>query len=605
MSDNGLPRPENYVVVLFGATGDLAKRKLLPGWFHLYAAGLLPKKFRLIGSAPPNVAMTDEQFREHAEQSCEDFCITKPEDGPWAEFAANLSFAAAEPGNYGDLVAAVEQAEKEIGGTQGRLYHLAIPPVAFTSMVGMLGESGLAKGARVIIEKPFGYDLASARKLDQAVHAVFDESQIFRIDHFLGKESVDNILAFRFANGLYEPIWNRSHLRYVEIDVPETLSIEGRGSFYDATGAYRDMIVTHLFQVLAFVAMEPPVSLSAKHLRDEKLKVYEALKPIDVRHVVRGQYEGYRSEPGVAPDSQTETLAAVRVEVDNWRWHGVPFFLRSGKAMGAARQIIVLGFQPPPLRMFPAHRKDMPYGLQNEIEIDFADPGAIKTYFLAKVPGAELTPGQRRDGVLLQELVRRVARARGLRAPDPDGHGRRPVAVHQFRGDRAAVGDLRTAAGEPATGRAVRQGVLGPGVDQASGRALPLAPAARLELAWRRVSWRPSAVPAIAPLFPAVLSGGVLASVAWVAFKVGALSFGGGFVIIPLMQADAVGRGWMTNDQFLNAVALGQITPSGGADVPLATPRSPGSPVSFSLFLLSAAGLPPPPLPPAPPPPFP
>src|SRR5271170_1154119 len=396
--NNGLPRPENYVVVLFGATGDLAKRKLLPGWFHLYTAGLLPKEFRLIGSAPPGVALTDEQFRAQSEQVCEEFPVAKPDDGPWAEFAANLSFAASEPGNYGDLVAAVQQAEKEIGGTQGRLYHLAIPPVAFTSLIGMLGESGLAKGARVIIEKPFGYDLASARKLDEAVHAVFDEDQVFRIDHFLGKESVDNILAFRFANGLYEPIWNRAHLRYVEIDVPETLSIEGRGAFYDATGAYRDMVVTHLFQVLAFVAMEAPVSLSAKSLRAEKLKVYEALKPIDVQHVVRGQYEGYRSEPGVAADSQTETMVALRVEVDNWRWHGVPFFLRSGKAMGASRQIVVLGFQPPPLRMFPAHRKDTPYGLQNEIEIDFADPGAIKTYFLAKVPGAELSLGNAEMG---------------------------------------------------------------------------------------------------------------------------------------------------------------------------------------------------------------
>ena len=391
--NNGLPRPENYVVVLFGATGDLAKRKLLPGWFHLYTAGLLPKEFRLIGSAPPSVALTDEEFRAHAEQACEEFCLTKPDDGPWAEFAANLSFAASEPGNYGDLVAAVQQAEKEIGGTQGRLYHLAIPPAAFTSLVGMLGESGLAKGARVIIEKPFGTDLDSARKLDQAVHAVFDESQIFRIDHFLGKESVDNILAFRFANGLNEPVWNRNHLRYVEIDVPETLSIEGRAAFYDATGAYRDMVVTHLFQVLAFVAMEPPTSLSAQSLRAEKLKVYEALKPIDVQHVVRGQYEGYRSEPGVAADSQTETMVAVRAEVDNWRWHGVPFFLRSGKAMGASRQVITLGFQPPPLRMFPAHHKDTPYGRQNEIVIDFADPGAIKVNFLAKVPGAELTLG--------------------------------------------------------------------------------------------------------------------------------------------------------------------------------------------------------------------
>jgi glucose-6-phosphate 1-dehydrogenase len=391
--NNGIPRPDNHVVVIFGATGDLSKRKLLPGWFHLYAAGLLPREFRLIGSAPPGSAMTDEQFREHARQSCADFCITKPEDPLWSEFAKNLSFAPAEPGNYTDLVTAVQRAEKEIGGTPCRLYHLAIPPVAFISMVQMLGEAGLARGARVIIEKPFGTDLASARKLDQAVHAVFDESQVFRIDHFLGKESVDNILAFRFANGLFEPVWNRDHITYVQIDVPETLSIEGRAAFYDATGAYRDMIVTHLFQVLGFVAMEPPVSLSSGPLRAEKFKVYEALRPIDVRHVVRGQYDGYRSEPGVAPDSDTETMVAVRAEVENWRWHGVPFFLRSGKAMGASRQIITLGFREPPLRMFRIHRRDVPTGRVNEIVIDFADPGSITTEFLAKIPGPELALG--------------------------------------------------------------------------------------------------------------------------------------------------------------------------------------------------------------------
>jgi glucose-6-phosphate 1-dehydrogenase len=394
MPKNASPRPEDHVIVLFGATGDLAKRKLLPGLFHLHAAGLLPREYRVIGTSPAQFAVTDEQFKEHAEEACADFCITKPTDPSWPSFAERLSFAAADPDDPAPLVAAVQKAEKEIGGSPWRLFHLAVPPAAFTSVVDMLGASGLATDrTRVIIEKPFGTDLDSARKLDQAVHAVFDESQVFRIDHFLGKESVDNILAFRFANGLYEPIWNRAHLRYVEIDVPETLSIKGRGAFYDATGAYRDMVVTHLFQVLAFVAMEAPVSLSAKHLRAEKLKVYEALKPIDVRHVVRGQYEGYRSEPGVAADSQTETMVAVRAEVDNWRWHGVPFFLRSGKAMGASRQVITLGFQPPPLRMFPAHHKDTPYGRQNEIVIDFADPGAIKVNFLAKVPGAELTLG--------------------------------------------------------------------------------------------------------------------------------------------------------------------------------------------------------------------
>jgi glucose-6-phosphate 1-dehydrogenase len=393
MSSNGYTRPENHVVVIFGATGDLAKRKLLPGWFHLYAAGLLPKEFRLIGSAPPGSAMTDEQFREYARQSCADFCITKPTDPHWPDFVKNLSFAAAEPGNAGDLVTAVQRAEKEIGGTPGRLYHLAIPPVAFTSLVGMLGAAGLARGARVIIEKPFGTNLDSARKLNQAVHAVFEESQVFRIDHFLGKESVDNILAFRFANGLFEPVWNRDHIRYVQIDVPETLSIEGRAAFYDATGAYRDMVVTHLFQVLAFVAMEPPVSLSAGPLRDEKSKVYQSLRPLDVRHVVRGQYEGYLAEPGVAAGSQTETMVAVRAEVENWRWHGVPFFLRSGKAMGAGRQVVTLGFHEPPTRMFRVHRRDIPTGLMNEIVVDFADPGSITTEFLAKVPGPELSLG--------------------------------------------------------------------------------------------------------------------------------------------------------------------------------------------------------------------
>ncbi len=212
----------------------------------------------------------------------------------------------------------------------------------------------------MIIEKPFGTDLKSAIALGDAVHAVFDESQIFRIDHFLGKESVDNILAFRFANGLFEPVWNRDHIAYVQIDVPETLSIEGRADFYDKTGAYRDMLVTHLFQVLGFVAMEPPTALTARPLRAEKDKVYDALRPIDVRHVVRGQYEGYRQEPGVAPDSQTETMVALKAEVDNWRWQGVPFFLRSGKSMGAGKQMITLGFHEPPLRMFKTHRKGRP-----------------------------------------------------------------------------------------------------------------------------------------------------------------------------------------------------------------------------------------------------
>ncbi len=388
-------RPDDHVIVLFGATGDLAKRKLLPGLFHLAAAGLLPRKYKIIGASPASFAISTEQFREHARQAAQDFCITKPasEKDCWDEFSEHLSFAAADPDDAGPLKDEVARAEKEIGSTR-RIFHLAVPPSAFGSVVTMLGEAGLAgENARVIIEKPFGTDYKSAVELGKAVHAVFDESQIFRIDHFLGKESVDNILAFRFANGMFEPVWNRSHIAYVQIDVPETLSIEGRADFYDKTGAFRDMIVTHLFQVLAFVAMEPPTSLTAQQLRAEKLKVFDALRPIDVRHVVRGQYEGYRNEKGVAPGSQTETMVAVKAEVDNWRWHGVPFYLRSGKSLGAGRQVITLGFHEPPLRMFKAHRKDIPDGRRNEIIIDFADPGSITAKFLAKEPGAEMSLG--------------------------------------------------------------------------------------------------------------------------------------------------------------------------------------------------------------------
>ena len=394
MSKNGSPQPENHVIVLFGASGDLAKRKLLPGLFHLHAAGLLPRDYRVIGTSPASFALTEEQFRSRAEQACADFCITKPTDPSWPSFAERLSFAAAEPGNTAELEAAVQQAEKEIGDTPRRLFHLAVPPGAFGSVVGMLGATGLAQNSRVIIEKPFGTDLASARALNQTVHAVFDESQVFRIDHFLGKESVDNILALRFANGFLEPIWHRDHISHVQIDVPETIGIEGRAQFFEGTGTFRDMIVTHLFQVLGFVAMEPPTSLSAKSLRNEKAKVYDAMQPIDTAHVVRGQYRGYRAEPGVSRRSQTDTFSALRIEVDNWRWAGVPFYLRSGKSLAQRRQVITVNLREPTLRMFPVDARARRAGRGNQLVIDFDDPGWIATRFLAKEPGPAMRLGE-------------------------------------------------------------------------------------------------------------------------------------------------------------------------------------------------------------------
>ncbi len=387
-------RPKDHVIVVFGATGDLAKRELLPGLFHLAVAGLLPPNYRIVGTAPSRGAPSEADFKAHARQAIVDFGTAKPEGEAWNTFEDALAFATADPVHPSPLVSAVQDAERQIGGQPQRLYHLAVPPVAFGSVVEMLGSTGLAQGARVIIEKPFGTDLASARALNDKVHGVFDESRVFRIDHFLGKESVENILALRFANGLFEPVWNREHIEYVQIDVPETLSIEGRAAFYEGTGAFRDMVVTHLFQVLGFVAMEPPTALSAKALRDEKQKVFDSIQPVDPKHVVRGQYDGYLSEPGVAPDSQTETFVALRAEVENWRWAGVPFYLRTGKSLGASRQVVTLGFREPTLRMFPLEVRSKPEDRLNEINIDFSDPGSIGVRFLAKEPGPDMRLGE-------------------------------------------------------------------------------------------------------------------------------------------------------------------------------------------------------------------
>jgi glucose-6-phosphate 1-dehydrogenase len=386
--------PDDHVIVLFGATGDLARRKLLPGLFHLAKAGLMPARYQVVGSSPARFALSDDGFRAHAADAVREFGSAKPAGPAWRAFEASLHFGAADPEDAGPLVAAVQAAEKETGGSPRRLFHLAVPPAAFASVIGMLGGTDLARGSRVIIEKPFGTDLASAQALNETVHTVFDESQVFRIDHFLGKESVDNILALRFANGFLEPIWHREHISHVQIDVPETIGIEGRAEFFEGTGTFRDMIVTHLFQVLGFVAMEPPTTLSAKALRNEKAKVFDSMRPLDLAHVVRGQYRGYRSETGVSRQSQTETFCALRVEVENWRWAGVPFYLRSGKSLGQRRQVVTVTFREPTLRMFPVDEQARRDGRGNQLVVDFDDPGWIAARILAKEPGPAMRLGE-------------------------------------------------------------------------------------------------------------------------------------------------------------------------------------------------------------------
>jgi glucose-6-phosphate 1-dehydrogenase len=389
------PRPDNHVIVIFGIGGDLAKRKILPGLYHLAVAGLLPDGYRIIGCSRPKSAMSVEAFREYVYDAICEFAKDKPAGQEWSDFAERLTFAIDPEDGPRSLAAVVAKAEEEIGGNVRRLYHLAIPPDAMPAVIQRLGATGLDKNARVICEKPFGVDLASAVKLDAEITEYFDESQIFRIDHFLGKESIDNILAVRFANELFEPLWRRGHVKYVQIDVPETLSIEGRGAFYEGTGAFRDMVVTHLFQVMGILAMEQPTSLTAKPLRNEINKVFESLRILDPSEVLRGQYEGYLDEPGVAPDSTTETFIALRAWIDNSRWKGVPFYLRTGKCMAESRQMITIGLREPVMEIFPdqikGHHPDA-----NKLMIDFKDPGSIHAYFLAKQPGPEMELGQAR-----------------------------------------------------------------------------------------------------------------------------------------------------------------------------------------------------------------
>ena len=382
-----------HVVVLFGATGDLAKRKLLPGMFHLSSAGFIPG-CRIIGVSLDE--LDADGFREVARQALTEFYSRKVPDEDWNSFAASLDYVPLAAG-AGALRAAVERSEKTFTGESRRLHYLSVPPNAALSAVRMLGEAGLVERSRIVMEKPFGTDLASAVALNSKVHEVFTEAQIFRIDHFLGKEPAQNILAFRFANGLFEPIWNRNFIAHVQIDVPETLGLGKRSAFYEQTGAFRDMVVTHLFQILGFMAMEPPTALQPAPIGEEKNKVFRSMLPIDPAHVVRGQYIGYRSEPGVSPESDTETFIALKCFIDNWRWAGVPFFLRTGKRMAEGQRIISIAFREPPKSMFPVGSGVGSQG-PDHLTFDLADSSKLSLSFYGKRPG----PGMRLDKLSMQ-----------------------------------------------------------------------------------------------------------------------------------------------------------------------------------------------------------
>jgi len=359
-------------IVIFGAAGDLTKRKLLPALYNLKANRLLPRDVAIIGVA--RKAKTHEQFREEQTAEIREFATRAVDDALWAELRSSLYYQSGEftdPETYQKLAALLKEVDARHNGGGRVLFYLAVPPDFFAEIVERLGKIGLLEERggswrRVIIEKPFGRDLESACELNRRLRAVLDEGQIYRIDHYLGKETVQNIMVFRFANGLFEPVWNRRYIDHVQIAVAETVGVEDRGNYYDTAGVLRDMIQNHMFQLLALVAMEPPSSFGADAVRDEKGKVLRSIRPMTpedvLRRTVRGQYgpgevdgeavPGYREEPKVSPTSATETFAAVKLDVENWRWAGVPFYLRSGKSLGRRTTEITIQFRRPPLLLF-------------------------------------------------------------------------------------------------------------------------------------------------------------------------------------------------------------------------------------------------------------